>query len=95
MSKTNKPLQGVSLYFADLKVGVFTDENGHYTFRNISEGKHLLEVSHVGYTTLIDNIDINGDTKKDYTLTESVVENNAVVVTGDRMDAPKTGSAAR
>ena len=41
-----------------------------------------MEVSHIGYTTAVENISINGDTKRDFILTESVVENNAVIVTG-------------
>jgi iron complex outermembrane receptor protein len=81
-AKTHQPIQGVSLYFSEIKVGVITDANGKYEFRNIPEGQHLVELSHVGYTTITDNIEINGDTKKDYILSQSVVENNAVIVTG-------------
>ena len=75
-------MQGVSIYFSDIKVGSYTDELGRYEFKNIPEGKHLVELSHIGYNTLSDQIDINGETKKDYFLSESVVENNTVIVTG-------------
>ena len=81
-AKTNRNLQGVSIYFSDIKIGVSTDANGNFELRNIPEGKHLVELSHIGYSTLIDNIEINGNTRKDYALIESVVENNAVIVTG-------------
>ncbi|MEP7109691.1 MAG: TonB-dependent receptor [Ferruginibacter sp.] len=81
-AKTNKPIEGVSIYFSDIKAGVSTHANGAFEFRNIPEGKHLVEISHIGYSTITDNIEINGDTKKDYALSESVVENNAVIVTG-------------
>jgi iron complex outermembrane receptor protein len=79
---TKAPIQGVSVYFSDIKVGGTTDANGNFNFKNLPEGKHLIEISHVGYTSVIENIDISGDTKKDYVLTESIVENNAVIVTG-------------
>ena len=79
---THQPVQGVTIYFADLKTGGSTNANGEFNLRNITEGRHLVEISHVGYSTLTDNIDISGDTKKDYILNESVVENNAVIVTG-------------
>ena len=81
-AKTSKPLQGVSIYFSDIKVGVQTDAFGNYEFKNIPEGKHLVELSHIGYNTFSDQIEINGDTKRDYFLSQSVVENNTVIVTG-------------
>ncbi len=81
-AKTNAPMQGVSVYIADIKSGGSTNAAGYFEFRNLPPGTHLVEISHIGYTTMIDNIDINGDTKKDYALSESVVENNAVIVTG-------------
>ena len=49
---------------------------------NIPIGKHLVEISHIGYTSVIESIDMNADFNKDFALTESVIENNAVVVTG-------------
>jgi iron complex outermembrane recepter protein len=73
---------GASIYFTDIKVGSVTDGNGHFIFQNIPEGKHLIEISHVGYSTIIEPIEINGDTKKDFVLSQMVVENNAVIVTG-------------
>ena len=81
-AKTHQSIQGVSIYFSEIKVGVYTDANGYYELRNIPEGKHLVELSHVGYTSITDNIEISGDTKKEYILNESVVENNTVIVTG-------------
>jgi iron complex outermembrane receptor protein len=81
-SKTKLPIEGVSIYFSEIKVGFYTDSKGSFEFRNIPEGKHLVELSHIGYNTFSDNIEINGDTKKDYVLVQSVVENNTVIVTG-------------
>ncbi|MEO6734169.1 MAG: TonB-dependent receptor [Ferruginibacter sp.] len=79
---STRPIPGVSIYFSDIKVGVSTDANGNFDIRNVPEGRHLVEISHIGFITLIDNIYISGDTKKDYTLSPSVVENNTVIVTG-------------
>ncbi len=81
-AKTKAPLESVSVYITDIKTGSSTDANGEFIIKNISEGKHLIEVSHIGYSTLAEYIDISGDIKKDFVLSESVVENNAVVVTG-------------
>ena len=76
------PLQGVSVYFSDIKTGSSTDANGNFNLKNLPEGKHLIEISHIGYTSVIEYVDINTETKKDYALTEAIVENNTVIVTG-------------
>jgi iron complex outermembrane receptor protein len=81
-AKTGKPLTSCTIYITDVKIGTASDNEGNYILKNIPEGNHLIEVSHIGYTTVVENVMINGDTKKDFTLTESVVENNAVIVTG-------------
>ncbi|MFN0083458.1 MAG: TonB-dependent receptor [Ferruginibacter sp.] len=79
---TGKPLSGVSVYISDSKAGASTDALGAFTISNIAEGSHLVEFSHIGYNTIAEQIIIKGDTKKDISLSESVVENNAVIVTG-------------
>lgn len=79
---TKSPLQAASVYFTDLKVGTSTDANGAFEIKNLPEGRHLIEVSHVGYTSVIEYVDISTDTKKDYALSEAIVENNAVIITG-------------
>ncbi len=79
---TGKPLRGVSVYISDTRTGTTTNANGEYFIGNIPEGIHLVEFSHVGYSTQAEQILIKGDTKKNIALSESVVENNAVIVTG-------------
>jgi iron complex outermembrane receptor protein len=81
-AKTNAPIPGVSVYLADVKSGAITNAAGHFEINGLAIGTHLVEISHVGYTTIVDNINLANDTKKEYVLFESVVENNAVVVTG-------------
>ncbi|RZM18822.1 MAG: TonB-dependent receptor, partial [Pedobacter sp.] len=79
---TGKPLVGVTISISDLKVGSSSNNNGEFYFSNIADGRHLVEISHIGYSTLAENIVISGDTKKDFSLSASIVENNAVIVTG-------------
>jgi iron complex outermembrane recepter protein len=81
-AKTGNPVTAASIYITDIKSGTSSDNEGNFSFKNISEGTHLVEISHIGYTTIVQNVLIGTDTKKDFTLSESVVENNAVVVTG-------------
>lgn len=81
-AKTGRVIPDATVYITDIKIGTASDNEGNFSLKNIPEGNHLIEVSHIGYTSIIENIIISGDTKKDFALTESVVENNAVVVTG-------------
>ena len=79
---TGNPLSGVSVYISDTRTGTTTNSDGDFFIGNISEGNHLVEFSHVGYNTKAEQIIIKGDTKSNISLGESVVENNAVIVTG-------------
>ena len=81
-AKTNLPLQGASIFISDIKSGSSSNAQGQFDFKNLPEGRHLIEVSFIGYTSIIESIDITTDTKKDFALVESIAENNAVVVTG-------------
>ncbi len=81
-SNTKMPVEGASIFISDEKLGTSTNSKGEFIIENIREGNHLIEISHIGYATLIINIDIIGSVKKDIFLSETIIENNAVVVTG-------------
>lgn len=81
-AKTGAPVEGASIYLSDIKSGTASDASGKFIIKNIPPGRHLVEISHIGYTSLIEYIDINTDISKNFALTQSVIENNAVVITG-------------
>ncbi len=81
-AKTGAAIEAVTVYISDIRSGTATDAKGHFLITNIPLGKHLVEISHIGYSSIVENVDFNTDIKKDYTLTESIIENDAVVVTG-------------
>ncbi len=80
--KTKEPLVGASLFFTDLKMGAVTNTQGLFVINNIPQGKHLLEISFIGYATQTEYIQINGDLQRNFSLSASVLENNEVIVTG-------------
>ncbi len=79
---TGQPLAGASVYFPDLRTGAATNSEGYYSIVNINSGKYLVEISHLGYSSIIETIDLVSDTQKDFALNPSVIENEAVTVTG-------------
>ncbi len=77
-----RPVSGATIYLADAKTGTGSDINGNYTIDNLSEGSHLIEVSHIGFTSIAEKVFVTENTEKNFTLSEAIIENNAVVVTG-------------
>ncbi|MEO5685597.1 MAG: TonB-dependent receptor [Chitinophagaceae bacterium] len=81
-AKTGQPLQGASIYLHDLKLGTSTNAKGQYKIQNIAPGRYLVETSFLGYASVVETIDMNGDVQRDFGLNHSYIENEAVTVTG-------------
>lgn len=88
-------LAGATITLIDAKVSAITDEKGFYSIRNAPIGHTILEISHVGYATIADHIDIKVSSEKDFSLFRSVIESESVTVTAvggpvSRRKAPVT-----
>ena len=81
-AKTGELLPGASVYFADDKIGTSADATGKYVITNIPPGHHVIEITHAGYATLVEHIELNSDMEKDFKLSSVVVENQGVIITG-------------
>lgn len=81
-AKTGELLPGASIYFIDDKIGAIADAFGVYTLTNIPNGHHVVEISYSGYSTLVEHLELNQDTQKDFALSSVVVENQGVIITG-------------
>jgi iron complex outermembrane recepter protein len=81
-AKTKEPLEGANIFIHDIRVGAISKKDGSYQINSFKSGKYLVEVSYQGYASIIDNIDISGQVVKNFYLTETVVEQDAVTVTG-------------
>ena len=81
-AKTSEPLPGASIFISDLKLGGIADASGKFSFYQIPTGHHLVEISHTGYTSVVEHIDIVDNAEREFALQPSIVENLAVIVTG-------------
>lgn len=79
---TGESLPGVTLYVPDLKIGAISAIDGSYKIENLPQTKILVQVSFLGYNTIIEMIDLSNTTTKDFKLEVSIKEMNEVVVTG-------------
>lgn len=81
-SETGEPFLGATVYLSDLKVGTTTHNDGAYEIKNVPAGKHLVEVSFLGYKSIVETILINGHVQRDFSLVLGYIEADAIVITG-------------
>ncbi|HVG17289.1 MAG TPA: TonB-dependent receptor [Chitinophagaceae bacterium] len=79
---TGNGLAGASVLIQDARLGTVTDSTGNFFFRNIPRGHHLVEVSFLGYSSVLQHLDIEGDKQVTIELNTAVIENQGVTVTG-------------
>ncbi|WP_223713433.1 TonB-dependent receptor [Niabella beijingensis] len=79
---TGQPLPEATISVPDLKLDVTTGKDGSYLIRSLPNGRLVVTVSYVGYKSFVGTVTVKGATVQDFKLAVSVVENEAVVVTG-------------
>src|SRR4051812_5832408 len=82
LDEKGRPLPGASVFIHDVKAGAIADSAGSYTTAHIRDGRYLVEVTYQGFASLIIPVTISGNTHKDFTLSTTAVEQEAVTVTG-------------
>lgn len=79
---TQAPLAGATVSVPDLKLSAITDANGIYRFNSLSNGRLTIQVSYIGYKSKVETVVVAGASTHDFLLSQSVVENENVTVTG-------------
>ncbi|PVX51780.1 iron complex outermembrane receptor protein [Balneicella halophila] len=93
-SRYKEAIPGVSIYITKLQKGTATDKYGKFNLDNIPNGEHLLEISFIGYKTLIKKITINHtDLDVSILMDEEIEKLDEVVVSGDAERSTKLKSA--
>ncbi|RYE24343.1 MAG: TonB-dependent receptor [Sphingobacteriales bacterium] len=75
-------LAGVVISLPDLKTGTATDANGRFTIDHLPKGNFLVQVKMLGFSTITQNININGTTEQQYRLQQGIIEKGEIIVTG-------------
>jgi iron complex outermembrane receptor protein len=78
----HEPIAGAILYFPELKKGTMTDTTGNYSINNLPKTRVVVEISFLGYKSIVETIDLSHSATFDFTMEQAVTEINEVVVTG-------------
>ena len=81
---TTRPLNGAQVYIPGSNLGAITNATGEFVIRNVPAGSVTLRAEMLGYTAAQQSVTLNaGETARvDFALSMSVIELDAVVVTG-------------
>ncbi|MGZ8525344.1 MAG: TonB-dependent receptor, partial [Chitinophagaceae bacterium] len=80
--QTGNPLPNATIHIHDVNRAAIANENGDYKTSFISPGNYLIEVSHIGYGSIVEAVSISGNTIKNFSLKEAVVEQEGITITG-------------
>ncbi|MET0463801.1 MAG: TonB-dependent receptor [Chitinophagaceae bacterium] len=76
------PLVGATIRIHDVNRDAIADAQGNYKTSSLPAGRYLVEVSFIGHQTVVETVEINGSTEKNFSLRDAVVEQEGVTVTG-------------
>ncbi|GAB3024920.1 TonB-dependent receptor [Niabella terrae] len=79
---TGHPLEGATISLPDLKITSVSGRDGRYHINSLPQTELTLQVSYVGYKSVVTRIRINNETELDFQLQASIVETETVTVTG-------------
>lgn len=81
--ESGENLLGVSVYVPELKLGTTTNDYGFFSL-SLPQGKHQVNISSIGYITLVNEIDLTSDSQITFVL-EPMTENlEEVTVSADK-----------
>ncbi|MGY0408004.1 MAG: TonB-dependent receptor, partial [Polaribacter sp.] len=78
-AKNSETLIGVSVYFPELNAGTTTNEYGFYSI-TLPKGNYTIKVSYLGYSAILEPINLSKKTTKNFKLQEETENLNEIVV---------------
>lgn len=89
VDENKQALTGATIYVSPAAKGAFTDANGNYIIKDIVAGIYKIEISFIGYNSIVDTIDITGNKIYNAHLSESAINLQEVVVTDNYVETRK------
>jgi iron complex outermembrane receptor protein len=83
--RDSRPIAGVSVHVLNTEITVMTDTAGNFVLRHLAAGRYVVELSAVGYTTLVKTL-APGSEPVRFQLTSSLMQLDAVTVTADKKE---------
>jgi hypothetical protein len=75
----NETLIGVSIYFPELNSGTTSNEYGFYSI-TVPKGNHTIQISYLGYSTLLETIELLEKTSKNFNLKVASESLNEIII---------------
>jgi hypothetical protein len=85
-SKSDAPLTGAGIIIKGTNKGTVADQSGYYTFI-LKPGKYILQISFVGYKTILDSINLYSDVRRNYEMTVTSLEAQEVIISSRDLSA--------
>jgi iron complex outermembrane recepter protein len=80
--ETGETLPGATIYIPELKTGAAADNKGEYKLDNLPKTKVIVQVSFVGYKSIVETVDLSKTTTLNFSMEQAITEMNDVVITG-------------
>jgi len=81
-ASSNETLIGVNIIFPEANTGVITNEYGYYSIK-LPQGSYKIQITYLGYQSIVQTIDLDGDKKLNFQLEEASESLEEVLITGD------------
>lgn len=78
--KSNETLIGVNIVFPEISAGTTTNEYGFYSI-TLPKGTYNIVISYLGYATISEQITLNDDISKNFSLVDALENLDAVIIT--------------
>lgn len=93
---TGEHLPYITIRLLKTSIGTSTDATGHFSMRNVPEGKYEIEASCIGYVSLVKKVTVvKGRTSEiNFDLVPDVFEFEQVVVTGNKSEVKRRNSSS-
>ena len=79
---SGETIPGATIYIPELKTGAISDINGNYKINNLPKIKIILQISFVGYKSIVENVNLATSAFLNFAMEQAITEMNEVVVTG-------------